>query len=165
MSLLRVLFTVLVAGCSSSATHTQTTVEAGTGGQAGSGGQAGGSAGQAGSGGQAGGSAGQAGETGLPTDCGSKLGGCDPVAGTGCTSEQQCDFDGSLFNCKPLQASAPEVGSTCSDPANFCAPGGICDQDDIICRKVCCVSSDCPQQEECTVTPGGSFGFCKPKSR
>ena len=148
------------SACSSSSTGDR----GGSGGSAGASGSSG-----SGTGGSAGGSAGGTtggaggGKTLLPATCFAGSAACNPVDNTGCPPEQQCDFNGKDFVCRPQTKNAPTGGNGCSQPANHCAPGFICDQGPLICSKMCCNKADCGPLN-CIKLPGGqlSLGFCKP---
>ncbi len=98
---------------------------------------------------------------GMPAGCWSGPSGCDPVHDTGCNSSEQCGFNGTSFLCLAATPNAPGAGQPCEAVTNFCASGSICDQTDVVCRKVCCVASDCPPTETCVpFGPPDTMGFC-----
>jgi hypothetical protein len=87
--------------------------------------------------------------------CGSGLGECDPVAGTGCPSGQHCAISGAtslVVSCIDDGAGAP--GAACVGPAD-CESGLHCISSR--CLRLCCTRSD---DATCRTGPGSSSSAC-----
>ncbi len=77
-----------------------------------------------------------------------RSGSCDPVAQTGCGTNEKCVPDHDLDLCLPLSSPAGAIGTECVVAAgDTCAAGEVCiettDSRAFVCHQICRVDADC----------------------